>query len=117
VGPSGVGKTSVVRGLAQRIARAEDVISLDDRIVIEIAAGELIGGTGVRGALALRLAALRKEVAASGGRVVLFFDEFHQLLSGEGVEEFAGELKLALNKGELPCIVASTPDEYKKTVE
>jgi ATP-dependent Clp protease ATP-binding subunit ClpC len=117
VGVSGVGKTSIVRGLALRIARARDVSSLDDRIVVEVPVSELIGGTGVRGALALRLSALRKEVAAAGGRVVLFFDEFHQLLSGEAVEEVAGELKLALSKGELPCIVASTPDEYKKCVD
>lgn len=117
VGPSGVGKTSVVRGIAQRIARDRDVISLDDRIIVEVPINELIGGTGVRGALALRVGAIRKEVAAAGGRVVLFFDEFHQLLAGDSAEEIAGELKLALSKGELPCIVATTPEDYKKSVD
>jgi ATP-dependent Clp protease ATP-binding subunit ClpC len=117
VGPAGVGKTSVVRGIAQRIALEEDVISLDDRLIVEINVGELIAGTGVRGALALRLGALRKEVAQAAGRVVLFFDEIHQLFTGEAAEEVNGELKLSLAKGELPCIGTSTREEYVKAIE
>ncbi len=117
VGPSGVGKTSVVRGLAQRIADDKDVASLDDRIVIEIPVSELIAGTGVRGALAQRVVGLRKEVQSAGGRVVLFFDEIHQLFSGDAAEELAGELKLALARGELPCIGATTSEEYKRTID
>jgi ATP-dependent Clp protease ATP-binding subunit ClpC len=117
VGAPGVGKTSVVRGIAQRIAAAEDVVSLDDRIIVEIPVSELVAGTGVRGALALRLGAVRKEVAAAGGRVVLFFDEIHQLFTGDASEEIAGELKLALAKGELPCIGATTREAYTKVIE
>ncbi len=117
VGVSGVGKTSVVRGLAQRVAEARDVVSLDDRIIVEIPVGELVAGTGVRGALAQRVAALRKEVLAARGRVVLFFDEIHQLFVGDAAEELAGDLKLALARGELPCIGATTHEEYKKAIE
>jgi len=117
VGVSGVGKTSVVRGLAQRIAEARDVVSLDDRIVIEIPVGELVAGTGVRGALAQRISALRQEALASRGRVVLFFDEIHQLFLGDAAEELSGDLKLALARGELPCIGATTHEEYKKAIE
>src|SRR6202035_3288198 len=51
VGTAGVGKTSVVRGLARRIAEGRDVLSLDDRIVVEIDAAALLAGTGIRGAL------------------------------------------------------------------
>ena len=116
VGVAGVGKTSVVRGLAQRIASQRDVASLDDKIIIEIPVGELLAGTGVRGALAARLGAMRKEVAASRGRVVLFFDEIHQLFSGEAAEEIGGELKLSLARGELPCIGATTLEEYQKAI-
>lgn len=116
VGVAGVGKTSVVRGLAQRIASQRDVASLDDKIIIEIPVGELLAGTGLRGALAARLGAMRKEVAASGGRIVLFFDEIHQLFSGEAAEEISGELKLALARGELPCIGATTLEEYQKAI-
>jgi ATP-dependent Clp protease ATP-binding subunit ClpC len=116
VGVAGVGKTSVVRGLSQRIAAQRDVASLDDKIIIEVPVGELIAGTGVRGALAARLGAMRKEVAASAGRIVLFFDEIHQLFTGEAAEEIGAELKLALARGELPCIGATTLEEYQKTI-
>src|ERR1019366_7075536 len=75
VGPTGVGKTSVVRGLAQRIADGADrgaEGTLDDRVVVEIDAASLFAGTGVRGALAERIAQVKAEVARSEGRVVLF---------------------------------------------
>jgi ATP-dependent Clp protease ATP-binding subunit ClpC len=117
VGAAGVGKTSVVRGLAQRIVAKEDVGSLDDRILVEIPVAELVAGTGVRGALAQRLGALRKEVAAAEGRVVLFFDEIHLLFSGDGADEMSGELKVALARGDLPCIGATTHEEYRKVIE
>lgn len=116
VGVAGVGKTSVVRGLAQRIAEAKDVVSLDDKIIIEIPIGELIAGTSVRGALAARLGSIRREVQQSRGRVVVFFDEIHQLFSGEAAEEISSELKLALARGELPCIGATTLEEYQKAI-
>jgi ATP-dependent Clp protease ATP-binding subunit ClpC len=116
VGVSGVGKTSVVRGLAQRIAEGRDVQALDDRVIIQIPIGELLAGTAVRGSLAARIAAIRKEVLSARGRVVLFFDEIHQLFSGEAAEEIASELKLSLSRGELPCIGATTFDEFQKAI-
>jgi ATP-dependent Clp protease ATP-binding subunit ClpC len=114
VGSAGVGKTSVVRGLAQRIAEGREVATLDDRIVVEIAAAGLLAGTGVRGALAERIAQIKTEVARSEGRVVLFFDELHAVLTGD--EEIASELKVALARGELACIGAATIEEYKRAV-
>ncbi|MCA9626627.1 MAG: ATP-dependent Clp protease ATP-binding subunit, partial [Myxococcales bacterium] len=123
VGASGVGKTSVVRALALHIAEqyagldSEDSeAELDSRIIVEIPVGELIAGTGVRGALAQRLAQLRKEVLDAKGRVVVFFDEVHQLFVGEAAEEMSGELKLALARGELPCIGATTQEEYRRSI-
>jgi ATP-dependent Clp protease ATP-binding subunit ClpC len=116
VGIAGVGKTSIVRGLAQRIAAAEDVLSLDDRVIVQIPVSELVAGTGVRGALASRVGALRKEVLAAKGRVVIFFDEIHQLFIGEAAEEIASELKLAFSRGELPCIGATTPEDFQKAL-
>lgn len=113
VGASGVGKTSVARGIAGALVQVEG----EDRIVIEIPISELFAGTGVRGALAGRLSALKKEVKASSGRVILFFDEIHQLFSGDACEEIAGDLKLSLSRGELPCIGATTTEEYRRVIE
>jgi ATP-dependent Clp protease ATP-binding subunit ClpC len=117
VGGSGVGKTSVVRALAARVARAERLAPPDDRIIVEIPVAGLIAGTSLRGALAERIAGLRKEVGAAADRVVLFFDEIHQLFVAEAAEELAAELKPSLASGELPCIGATTPEEYRRTIE
>jgi ATP-dependent Clp protease ATP-binding subunit ClpC len=120
VGPAGVGKTSVVRGLAQRIAgiasetRTREVAALDDRIVVEIDAATLMAGTGVRGALAERIAQIKAEVARSEGRVVLFFDELHTVLTSD--DEMASELRAALARGELACLGATTMEDYKRVV-
>jgi ATP-dependent Clp protease ATP-binding subunit ClpC len=117
LGPAGVGKTSVVHGIAQRIARKEGVASLDDRIIIEIPISELVAGTNVRGSLAERALAIRNEVREAMGRVVLFFDEIHTLFSGDMADEIQGEFKVALARGELPCIGATTHEEYKRSIE
>jgi ATP-dependent Clp protease ATP-binding subunit ClpC len=116
VGVAGVGKTSVVRGLAQRIADARDGSALDERIVVQIPIGELVAGTGVRGALAARLGQIRKETILARGRIVIFFDEIHQLFTGDAAEEIASELKIALARGEIPCIGATTLEEYQKAI-
>jgi ATP-dependent Clp protease ATP-binding subunit ClpC len=117
VGAPGVGKTAIAHGVARRIVEGAGVTGLDDRIVIEVAIGELLAGTGVRGALAEKLGAIRKEVASMRGRVVVFLDEIHALLGGDGGEEAANELKTALARGELPCIGATTSAEYRRTIE
>ncbi|MGH7294957.1 MAG: AAA family ATPase, partial [Polyangiaceae bacterium] len=114
VGPAGVGKTSVVRGLAQRIADGREVATLDDRVVVEIDAASLLAGTGVRGALAERIGQIKAEVARSEGRVVLFFDELQAVLTSD--DEVAAELKAALARGELACIGATTVEDYKRVV-
>jgi ATP-dependent Clp protease ATP-binding subunit ClpC len=117
IGPAGVGKTSVVLGIAQRIANRDEVTSLDDRIIVEIPISELLAGTNVRGSLAERVAAIRNEVREAMGSVVLFFDEIHSLFIGDMADEVQGELKLALARGELPCIGATTQEEYKRAIE
>ena len=114
VGQAGVGKTSVVRGLAQRIAEGCDVGPLDDKVVIEVDAAGLLAGTGMRGSLAERMSQIKAEVARADGRVVLFFDELHSVLAGD--EEAASELRVALARGELACIGATTHEDYKRVV-
>jgi ATP-dependent Clp protease ATP-binding subunit ClpC len=117
VGHAGVGKTSVVHGIAHRIAQRDEVSSLDDRIIVEIPISELIAGTHARGSLAERVTAIRNEVREAMGRVVLFFDEIHTLFTREAAEEVQGELKVALARGELPCIGTTTQEEYRRAIE
>jgi ATP-dependent Clp protease ATP-binding subunit ClpC len=117
MGPAGVGKTSVVRGLARRIAEGRDVASLDDRTIVEIEPAALLAGTGVRGSLAERIGSIKNEVRQSGGKVVVFFDEIHTLFGPDAGDEAASELKVALARGELPCIGATTLEEFKKHIE
>ncbi|MGD0676169.1 MAG: ATP-dependent Clp protease ATP-binding subunit [Polyangiaceae bacterium] len=114
VGPAGVGKTSIVRGLAQRIVSSDSIGSLDDRIVVEIDAAALLAGTGVRGALAERMVQIKAEASRPQERIVLFFDELHAVLSAE--DEAAAELKVALSRGELSCIGAMSPEEFRRIV-
>ena len=113
VGAPGVGKTSVVRGVALRIANGEGLVSLDDRIVVEIEPSALLSGTGVRGALAERVAQIKAEAQRSGGRVVVFFDEMHALFA-DAADEGTTELKAALAKGELACNGATTEADYRR---
>jgi ATP-dependent Clp protease ATP-binding subunit ClpC len=119
VGPAGVGKTSVVEALALRlVAGGDEVRGLEDRMLIELSAGALVSGTGVRGALSERLRVLKEEVARTEGRVILFIDEIHAVIGGgEGPDDLAHELKAALARGELPCVGATTEAEYRKYFE
>jgi ATP-dependent Clp protease ATP-binding subunit ClpC len=113
IGPAGVGKTSVARGIAQRFAEQER----EPRIVIEIVPSELLAGTGARGSLSERLAAIRTELREAGGRVILFIDGLSELFGSGALDEAMAELKLALARGELTLIGTATPEEYRKTVE
>ncbi len=117
VGPPGVGKTAIAEGLALHLV-SEGSAEQAGRVLVEISAGSLVSGTGVRGALAEKLARLRKEVQASQGRVLLFIDEIHALVSAsDGPDDLATELKAALARGELPCVGATTDSEYRRIFE
>ena len=119
VGPPGVGKTAIVEGLARRLALGGDgVRGLEGTIVVELSAGGLVSGTGVRGALSERMRRLQFEVKRANGKIVLFIDEVHTLFTGgDAPDDLAHELKASLARGELPCIGATTDVEYRKYVE
>jgi ATP-dependent Clp protease ATP-binding subunit ClpC len=117
VGPPGVGKTAIAEGLALCLL-AENRERERPRLLIEVSAGALVSGTSVRGALSEKISKLRAEVKAGEGRVLLFLDEIHALVSGgEGPDELANELKAALARGELPCMGATTEAEYRRVFE
>jgi ATP-dependent Clp protease ATP-binding subunit ClpC len=119
VGPPGVGKTAIVEGLARRLAQGgEGVRGLEGTILVELSAGGLVSGTGVRGALSERMRRLQFEVKRANGKIVLFIDEVHTLFTGgDAPDDLAHELKASLARGELPCIGATTDIEYRKYVE
>jgi ATP-dependent Clp protease ATP-binding subunit ClpC len=119
VGSPGVGKTAIVEGLARRLALGGNgVHGLEGTILVELSAGGLVSGTGVRGALSERMRQLQFEVKRADGKIVLFIDEVHALFTGgDSPDDLSHELKASLARGELPCIGATTDVEYRKYVE
>ena len=120
VGGAGVGKTAVARGLAQRIADNDDVACFEDAILIGIEPSALLAGTGIRGSLAERIGQLKGEVAKAreaDRKIIVFFDEIHVLFGPDAGDEAVTELKLALARGEISCIGATTEQDYRRSIE
>jgi len=117
IGAPGVGKTSVARGLAQRIADGVDVACFEDKVVVSIEPAAMLAGTGVRGSLAERIGQLKTEIGRAKGRVLVFFDEMHVLFGQDAGDEAASELRLALARGEIVCIGATTEMDYRRAVD
>lgn len=119
IGESGVGKTAIVEGLAQKIV-AEDVPeNLLYKRIVSLDLGALIAGTKYRGQFEERLKLVMKEIMQSDN-VILFIDELHTLVgagAAEGSIDASNMLKPALSRGEIQCIGATTPDEYRKYIE
>ncbi|WP_146655567.1 ATP-dependent Clp protease ATP-binding subunit [Labilithrix luteola] len=117
IGAPGVGKTSVVRGLAARIAEGVDVACFEEKIIVGLEPAALLAGTAVRGSLAERLGQIKTEVARAKGRIILFFDEMHVLFGQDAGDEAASELRLALARGEIVCMGATTEQDYRRAID
>ncbi|MCH8086749.1 MAG: ATP-dependent Clp protease ATP-binding subunit [Chloroflexi bacterium] len=119
IGEPGVGKTSVVEALAQRIASSDIPETLQGKRLVTLDMGALVAGTKYRGEFEERLKKVIDEIKSSGN-CVLFIDEMHTIVgagAAEGAVDAANILKPSLARGELQCIGATTPDDYRKHVE
>src|SRR5215467_15763195 len=119
-GDPGVGKTAIVEGLAERIARGDVPEGLRDRTIFALDMGSLVAGAKYRGEFEERLKAVLNEVKASDGRILLFVDELHTVVgagAAEGAMDAGNMLKPMLARGELHMIGATTLDEYRKYIE
>jgi ATP-dependent Clp protease ATP-binding subunit ClpC len=119
IGEPGVGKTAIVEGLAQKIVSGDVPDSLLGERIVSLDLGALIAGTKYRGQFEERLKIVMREITQSDN-VILFIDELHTLIgagAAEGSVDASSMLKPALSRGEIQCIGATTPDEYRKYVE
>ena len=120
VGEAGVGKTAVVEGFAQRIARGDVPPSLKDVQLLTLDVGLLQAGASMKGEFEQRLRSVIDEVQASPRPIILFVDETHTLVGAGGAAgtgDAANLLKPALARGTLRTIGATTFAEYKKHIE
>jgi ATP-dependent Clp protease ATP-binding subunit ClpC len=119
IGEPGVGKTAIVEGLAQRISDGDVPSFLADKRVLGLDLSLIVAGTKYRGQFEERLKTIMKELMENQNSII-FIDELHTLVgagSAEGSLDAANILKPALSRGEIQCIGATTPAEYRKSIE
>ena len=119
IGEAGVGKTAIAEGIAERIAKGDVPIGLQDKEIYLLDLTSLVAGTQFRGQFEQRVKGLLGEVKAAGN-VILFIDEIHTITSAgesEGAMNAGNILKPALSRGEIQVIGATTFTEYRKYIE
>jgi len=119
LGEAGVGKTAIVEGLAQEIARGNVPEILRDKRVITLDLALMVAGTKYRGQFEERIKAVMDEIRRAKN-IILFIDELHTIVgagSAEGTMDASNIIKPALSRGEMQCIGATTLNEYRKYIE
>ncbi|HJS58527.1 MAG TPA: ATP-dependent Clp protease ATP-binding subunit [Vicinamibacteria bacterium] len=119
IGEPGVGKTALVEGLANKIVQGDVPVYLADKRILALDISLIVAGTKYRGQFEERLKTIMRELTESRN-IVIFIDELHTLVgagSAEGSLDAANILKPALSRGEIQCIGATTPAEYRKYIE
>ena len=121
IGEPGVGKTSIVEGLARRIVAGDVPESLKGKTLLSLDLGSMIAGAKYRGEFEERLKAVLDEIKGSDGQIITFIDELHTLVgagaTGEGSMDAGNMIKPMLARGELRLVGATTLDEYRKYIE
>jgi len=119
IGEPGVGKTAIVEGLAQRIVAGEVPSFLENKRILSLDISLIVAGTKYRGQFEERLKQIMRELI-DNPQYIVFIDELHTLVgagSAEGSLDAANILKPALSRGEIQCIGATTPGEFRKSIE
>jgi ATP-dependent Clp protease ATP-binding subunit ClpC len=119
VGEPGVGKTAIVEGLAQLLARDDAPDALAGRRILSLDLGSVVAGTKYRGEFEDRFKKIMKEITQTGN-VILFIDEIHTIIGAGGAEgtiDASNMIKPGLSRGDLHCIGATTLTEYRKYFE
>ena len=120
IGEPGVGKTVIIEGLVHRLLAGEVPDHLIGKKVISLEMGELIAGTKMHGEFEERLKAIKEEIIAQEGEIILFIDELHTMVGAGrsgGALDASNILKSALARGQLQCVGATTFKEYKQYIE
>jgi ATP-dependent Clp protease ATP-binding subunit ClpC len=119
LGEAGVGKTAIVEGLAQEIARGNVPEILREKRVVTLDLALMVAGTKYRGQFEERIKAVMDEIRRAKN-IILFIDELHTIVgagSAEGTMDASNIIKPALSRGEMQCIGATTLNEYRKYIE
>ena len=119
IGEPGVGKTAIVEGLAQRIVRGDVPSFLENKRILSLDLSLIVAGTKYRGQFEERLKQIMRELVENP-QYIVFIDELHTLVgagSAEGSLDAANILKPALSRGEIQCVGATTPGEFRKSIE
>lgn len=119
IGEPGVGKTAIVEGLAQRIARGDIPDTLKNKTVWELDLSALVAGAKYQGEFEERFKAVLKEIEASNGDIIMFIDEIHMIVGAgsNNAMNVGNMLKPMLARGELRLIGATTLNEYREFIE
>ena len=119
IGETGVGKTAIVEGLAQKISIGDVPEILKNKKVVNLDISGMVAGAKYRGDFEERIKKALSEVKKSGD-IILFIDEIHTIVgagSAEGAIDAANILKPMLARGDIQLIGATTIAEYRKYIE
>ena len=119
IGEPGVGKSAIVEGLAQLIAKRKTSPVLFNKRIVSLDMAGMVAGTKYRGQFEERIRGLLKEIE-NNPDIIVFIDEIHTIIgagSTPGSMDAANIMKPALARGTIQCVGATTLDEYRNSIE